>query len=40
MTLNVFEGKIEGMRRGGRRRKQLLEDLKETIIYWNSKRRS
>jgi hypothetical protein len=29
MSLNVFEGKIEVIRRGGRRRKQLLEDLKE-----------
>jgi hypothetical protein len=35
---HVIEGKIEGRleKRGrqGRRRKQLLDDLKETGIYW------
>jgi hypothetical protein len=34
---NVLEGKIErnieGTRRRGRRRKQLLDDIKETISY-------
>jgi hypothetical protein len=31
---HVIERKIEGMRRGGRRRKQLLKDLKEMRRYW------
>jgi hypothetical protein len=30
---HVIEGKIEVMGRGGRRRKQLLDDLKETRRY-------
>ena len=29
----VIDGKIEGMRRRGRRRKQLLDDFKETRRY-------
>jgi hypothetical protein len=32
-----MEGKIEGMGRRRRRRKQLLNDLKETRRYWKSK---
>jgi hypothetical protein len=28
MSLNVFEGKIEVIRKGGKRRKQLLQNLK------------
>jgi len=28
------------MKKGGKRRTQLLEDLKEKITYWNFKRRS
>jgi hypothetical protein len=31
----VIEGKVEGTRRRGRRRKQLLDDLKEKRRYWN-----
>jgi hypothetical protein len=34
---HVIEGKIIGTRRRGRRRKQLLDDLKEARIYWKSK---
>jgi hypothetical protein len=30
----IFEGKILGTRRRGRRRMQLLNDLKETKRYW------
>jgi hypothetical protein len=37
----VIEGKLEGRiemkRRGGRRRKQLLDDLKENRGYWKLK---
>jgi hypothetical protein len=37
----VIEGKVEGriemMGRRGRRRKQLLDDLKEKRIYWKLK---
>jgi hypothetical protein len=33
----VIEGKIEGKRRRGRRRKQLVYDLKEKRRYWNLK---
>jgi hypothetical protein len=37
----VIEGKLEGRiemtGRRGRRRKQLLDDLKEKIRYWNLK---
>jgi hypothetical protein len=37
----VIEGKLEGRieinRRRGRRRKQLLDDLKEKRRYWKSK---
>jgi hypothetical protein len=32
----VIEGKIEGTRRGGRRRKQLPNDFKEKRRYWKS----
>jgi hypothetical protein len=32
LVKHVIEGKIEGLR-GGRRRKQLLEDIQETRIY-------
>jgi hypothetical protein len=31
---HVSEGKIEGVGRGGRRRKDLLDNLKEMIRYW------
>jgi hypothetical protein len=31
------EGKIGGTGRKGRRRKQLLDDLKETVRYWKLK---
>jgi hypothetical protein len=34
---HVSEGKIEGMERGKRRRKQLLDDHKEKRIYWKLK---
>jgi hypothetical protein len=34
---DIIEGKISGMRRRGRRRKQLLDDLKEVRRYWNLK---
>jgi hypothetical protein len=34
---HIIEGKIRGKRRRGRRRKQLLDDLKEARRYWNSK---
>jgi hypothetical protein len=33
----IIEGKMEGMGRGGRRRKQPLDDLKKTRIYWKLK---
>jgi hypothetical protein len=33
----VIEGKIEGMERRGRRRKQLLDDFKETRRCWKLK---
>jgi hypothetical protein len=32
-----IEGKILGIRRRGRRRMQLLDDLKETRRYWKLK---
>jgi hypothetical protein len=32
---HVVGGKIEGMRRRGRRGKQLLDDLKDKRRYWN-----
>jgi hypothetical protein len=32
---HVIGGKIEGTERGGRRRKQLPNDLKEKRLYWN-----
>jgi hypothetical protein len=34
---HIIEGKILGTRRRGRRRMQLLDDLKETRRYWNLK---
>jgi hypothetical protein len=34
---HVIEGKIERMGRRGRSHKQLLDDLKETRIYWKLK---
>jgi hypothetical protein len=34
---HIIEGKIKVMQRGGRRRKQLLYDLKETRGYWKFK---
>jgi len=37
---HVIEGKIEGMRRRGRRCKQLVEDLQETKRYWNLKKKA
>jgi hypothetical protein len=33
----VIEGKIDRTGRGGRRRKQLLDDLKEKSVYWRLK---
>ena len=33
----IIEGKVEGTGRQGRRRKQLLDDLKEMRIYWEVK---
>lgn len=33
----VTERKIEGKKRQGRRRKQLVDDFKEKIIHWNMK---
>jgi hypothetical protein len=33
----VIEEKLEGMKRRARRRKQLLDDLKEKTRYWNLK---
>jgi hypothetical protein len=33
----IIEGKIRGTRGRGRRRKQLLDDLKEARRYWNLK---
>jgi hypothetical protein len=33
----IIEGKIRGIRRRGRRRKQLLDDLKEARRYWKLK---
>ena len=35
----VIEGKMEGMRRRGIRRKQLLDDFKVNKRYWNLKKR-
>jgi hypothetical protein len=37
---HVIEGKVAGMRRLWRRRKQLLDDLKENISYWKLKEES
>jgi hypothetical protein len=34
---HCIEGKIEGKRRQGNRSKQLLNDLKETLRFWNLK---
>jgi hypothetical protein len=34
---HIIEGKIIGTRRRGRRRKQLLDDLKEARRYWKLK---
>jgi hypothetical protein len=34
---HVIEGKIEGKGRRGRRRQQLLNELKEGRIYWTLK---
>jgi hypothetical protein len=34
----VTEGWVVGMGRRGRRRKQLLDDVKETKIYWKLKK--
>jgi hypothetical protein len=34
---HIFEGKIRGIRRRGRRRKQLLDDLKEVRRDWKLK---
>jgi hypothetical protein len=34
---HISEGKIEGMERGKRRHKQLLNDHKETNRYWKLK---
>jgi hypothetical protein len=31
---HIIEGKIRGTRRRGRKRKQLLDDLKEARRYW------
>jgi hypothetical protein len=35
---HIIEGKIRGTRRRGRRRKQLLDDLKEARRYWKLKK--
>jgi hypothetical protein len=37
---HIIEGKIRGTRRRGRRRKQLLDDLKEARRYWKLKEES
>jgi hypothetical protein len=37
---HVTEGRIEGMRRRGRRGNQLLDDLKKNKNYWNSKEKA
>jgi hypothetical protein len=34
---HITEGKTEGMRRQGRRRKQLVNELMDTRKYWNLK---
>jgi hypothetical protein len=34
---HITDGKIRGTRRRGRRRKQLLDDLKEARRYWKLK---
>jgi hypothetical protein len=34
---HIIEGKVIGIRRGGRRRKQLLDDLREARRYWKLK---
>jgi hypothetical protein len=37
LLTEVTEGKTCGIRRRGRRREQLLDDLKEKRRYWNLK---
>jgi hypothetical protein len=37
---HIIEGMIRGTRRRGRRRKQLLDDLKEARRYWKMKEKS
>jgi len=37
---HVIEGKVEGMRRRGRRCKQLVEDLQEMKRYWSLKKKA
>jgi hypothetical protein len=37
LLTHIIEGKIRGTRRRGRRRKQLLDDLKEARRYWKLK---
>jgi hypothetical protein len=37
LIIHIIEGKILGTRRRGRRRMQLLDDLKETRRYWKLK---
>jgi hypothetical protein len=37
---HTTDGKIRGTRRRGRRRKQLLDDLKETRRYWKLKEKA
>jgi hypothetical protein len=37
LLTHIIEGKIIGTRRRGRRRKQLLDDLKEARRYWKLK---
>ena len=34
MSIRTVEGRIEVKGRRGRRRKQLLDDFKETRVYW------
>jgi hypothetical protein len=37
---HIIEGKIRGTRRLGKRRKQLLDDLKEARRYWKLKEKT
>jgi ribosomal 50S subunit-associated protein YjgA (DUF615 family) len=37
LLIQIIEGKIRGTRKQGRRRKQLLDDLKEARSYWKLK---